>query len=61
MQFSDILALNARSEVAMGMLSDGCTALAWKTDKFSVAGQNWDVSNPANEAVKPERHSHQNI
>ncbi|KAJ5219526.1 peptidase C45 acyl-coenzyme A:6-aminopenicillanic acid acyl-transferase [Penicillium chermesinum] len=26
----------------MGMMNDGCTALAWKTDSFSVAGQNWD-------------------
>ncbi|KAJ3498529.1 hypothetical protein NLG97_g1047 [Lecanicillium saksenae] len=41
--FMDILALNARSEIAMGMLSDGCTALAWKTDNFCIAGQNWDM------------------
>jgi isopenicillin-N N-acyltransferase-like protein len=29
----------------MGMMDDGCTSLAWKTDTFSVAGQNWDVCN----------------
>ncbi len=42
--FASVLALNARTEISMGMMDDGCTALAWKTDKFSVAGQNWDVS-----------------
>ncbi len=44
--FAAVLALNARTEISMGMMDDGCTSLAWKTDKFSVAGQNWDVSLP---------------
>ncbi|KAJ4153302.1 hypothetical protein LMH87_009794 [Akanthomyces muscarius] len=42
LEFSDILTLNSRSEIAMGMLTDGCTTVAWKTDMFCVAGQNWD-------------------
>lgn len=42
--FAAVLALNARTEISMGMMDDGCTSLAWKTDQFSVAGQNWDVS-----------------
>lgn len=42
--FLSIIALNVRSEISMGMMNDGCTSLAWKTDDFSVAGQNWDVS-----------------
>ncbi|KAJ6787471.1 hypothetical protein PWT90_02695 [Aphanocladium album] len=46
LKFMDILALNARSEIAMGMLSDGCTTLAWKTDEFCIAGQNWDWELP---------------
>ncbi|KAK2616452.1 hypothetical protein QQS21_000694 [Conoideocrella luteorostrata] len=40
--FRDILALNARSEIALGMMDDGCTTVAWSTTSFSVAGQNWD-------------------
>ncbi|KAL7929712.1 AAT domain-containing protein [Trichoderma chlorosporum] len=43
--FLSILALNCRSEISMGLMDDGCTSVAWKTDQFSVAGQNWDWSN----------------
>jgi isopenicillin-N N-acyltransferase-like protein len=41
----DIVALNVRTEINFGQFSDGCTALAWKTEKRSFLGQNWDVSN----------------
>lgn len=41
--FPSVLALNARTEISMGMMNDGCTSLAWRTGDFSVAGQNWDV------------------
>ncbi|KAI9830719.1 MAG: hypothetical protein M1819_005383 [Sarea resinae] len=40
--FSSIMALNARSEISMGMMSDGCTSLAWRTAGFSIIAQNWD-------------------
>ncbi|KAL0068297.1 hypothetical protein AAF712_004684 [Marasmius tenuissimus] len=40
----DVVALNARSEIALGLFSDGCTSLGWK---YSESGevflaQNWD-------------------
>ncbi|TFY58625.1 hypothetical protein EVJ58_g6307 [Rhodofomes roseus] len=40
----DIVALNARSEIALGQWDDGCTALAWKlgTSGKQLLGQNWD-------------------
>ncbi|KAI5117696.1 hypothetical protein M0805_007765 [Coniferiporia weirii] len=41
----DILALNARSEIALGTLDDGCTSLAWALKGNShrqVLAQNWD-------------------
>lgn len=39
----DIVALNCRSEIALGMFGDGCTSLGWKTEKEGVVlGQNWD-------------------
>ncbi|KZT56543.1 AAT-domain-containing protein [Calocera cornea HHB12733] len=41
-EYPDILALNVRTEIAFGLFSDGCTALAWKTDGASFLGQNWD-------------------
>ncbi|EJT98559.1 peptidase C45 acyl-coenzyme A:6-aminopenicillanic acid acyl-transferas-like protein [Dacryopinax primogenitus] len=41
-EYSDILALNIRTEIAFGMFSDGCTALSWKTEEKSFLGQNWD-------------------
>ena len=40
--FLSILALNARTEIAYGMFTDGCTALSWKTDDASFLAQNWD-------------------
>ncbi|KLO12093.1 acyl-CoA:6-aminopenicillanic-acid-acyltransferase [Schizopora paradoxa] len=45
----DIVALNARSEISLGLLNDGCTSLAWTFTSGSNAGshrqvlaQNWD-------------------
>lgn len=39
----DIVALNARSEIALGCFSDGCTSVAWKTENEGVfLSQNWD-------------------
>lgn len=37
-----IVALNVRTEIAYGLLSDGCTALSWKTSDASWLAQNWD-------------------
>ncbi|KAK5994221.1 Acyl-coenzyme A:6-aminopenicillanic-acid-acyltransferase 40 kDa form [Cladobotryum mycophilum] len=49
--FLSILALNTRSEISMGLMDDGCTSVAWKTDRFSVAGQNWDWEDPQKERL----------
>lgn len=39
----DIVALNCRSEIALGKFSDGCTTLCWKkNDNARVLSQNWD-------------------
>lgn len=39
----DIVALNCRSEIALGHFSDGCTSLGWKTSGDGVVlAQNWD-------------------
>ncbi|KIW56362.1 hypothetical protein PV05_05027 [Exophiala xenobiotica] len=38
----DIIALNVRTEIAFGRFSDGCTSLAWHTEKRAYLGQNWD-------------------
>ncbi|KZT72349.1 putative acyl-CoA:6-aminopenicillanic-acid-acyltransferase [Daedalea quercina L-15889] len=40
----DIIALNARSEIALGKWDDGCTALAWKLGPSGkqMLAQNWD-------------------
>ncbi|THU98532.1 AAT-domain-containing protein [Dendrothele bispora CBS 962.96] len=39
----DIVALNARSEIALGLFSDGCTSLGWKYSEDQVfLSQNWD-------------------
>ncbi|KAI0343596.1 AAT-domain-containing protein [Trametopsis cervina] len=38
----DIVALNARSEIALGQWDDGCTALSWKMKGRQVLAQNWD-------------------
>ncbi|KAF2657275.1 peptidase C45 acyl-coenzyme A:6-aminopenicillanic acid acyl-transferas-like protein [Lophiostoma macrostomum CBS 122681] len=37
-----IVALNVRTEINFGLFSDGCTALAWHTEKRAYLGQNWD-------------------
>jgi len=42
LEYTDILALNIRTEIAFGLFSDGCTALSWKTGEKSFLGQNWD-------------------
>lgn len=40
---ADVVALNCRSEIALGKFSDGCTALCWqKSSKSRVLSQNWD-------------------
>lgn len=39
-----IVALNVRTEIAYGMMSDGCTVFSWKTPDASFLGQNWDWS-----------------
>ncbi|KAJ7037333.1 acyl-coenzyme A:6-aminopenicillanic acid acyl-transferase-domain-containing protein [Mycena alexandri] len=42
----DIVALNARSEIALGLFSDGCTSLGWKLGGIGygdvILAQNWD-------------------
>ncbi|KAJ7479347.1 acyl-coenzyme A:6-aminopenicillanic acid acyl-transferase-domain-containing protein [Mycena galericulata] len=40
----DIVALNARSEIALGLFSDGCTSLSWKLKGNGdvILAQNWD-------------------
>jgi isopenicillin-N N-acyltransferase like protein len=42
MDIIDIVALNARSEIALGQWDDGCTALSWKMDGKQILAQNWD-------------------
>ncbi|KAJ5541585.1 hypothetical protein N7494_006661 [Penicillium frequentans] len=43
----DIVALNCRSEIALGKFSDGCTTLCWKkSDNARVLSQNWDWASP---------------
>jgi isopenicillin-N N-acyltransferase like protein len=42
LDIESIVALNVRTEIAYGMLSDGCTALSWKTNNQSFLAQNWD-------------------
>ncbi|KIW81154.1 hypothetical protein Z517_04177 [Fonsecaea pedrosoi CBS 271.37] len=42
LDLESIVALNVRTEIAFGMVSDGCTALAWKTSDASFLAQNWD-------------------
>ncbi|KAK5702159.1 hypothetical protein LTR17_022586 [Elasticomyces elasticus] len=39
---SDIVAINVRTEITFGLFSDGCTALAWRTEDASFLAQNWD-------------------
>ncbi|KAJ9294433.1 hypothetical protein DTO271G3_7008 [Paecilomyces variotii] len=39
----DIVALNCRSEIALGKFSDGCTSISWKkSDNERILAQNWD-------------------
>lgn len=39
----DVVALNCRSEIALGKFSDGCTTLCWKKNANArVLSQNWD-------------------
>ncbi|KAI0752813.1 AAT-domain-containing protein [Daedaleopsis nitida] len=42
----DVVALNARSEIALGQWDDGCTSLAWRIRapgcEKQILGQNWD-------------------
>ncbi|KAF1941929.1 peptidase C45 acyl-coenzyme A:6-aminopenicillanic acid acyl-transferas-like protein [Clathrospora elynae] len=38
----EIVALNVRTEINFGLFSDGCTALAWHTEKRAWLAQNWD-------------------
>lgn len=39
----DIVALNCRSEIALGRFSDGCTSISWKKSENSrILAQNWD-------------------
>jgi isopenicillin-N N-acyltransferase-like protein len=39
----DIIALNCRSEIALGLFSDGCTCLGWDLkDDGVILAQNWD-------------------
>lgn len=38
----DIVALNCRSEIALGMFSDGCTSLGWRRSDGVLLAQNWD-------------------
>ncbi|KAF2995530.1 hypothetical protein E8E13_002278 [Curvularia kusanoi] len=44
-QLLDIVAINVRTEINFGLFSDGCTALAWHTEKRAWLGQNWDPKN----------------
>lgn len=45
----DIVALNVRTEINFGLFSDGCTALAWHTEKHALLGQNWDASSKSHQ------------
>jgi isopenicillin-N N-acyltransferase-like protein len=45
----DIVALNVRTEINFGLFSDGCTSLAWHTEKRAYLGQNWDWMNAQKE------------
>lgn len=39
----DIVAINVRTEIAFGLMTDGCTSLFWDTPGNVFLGQNWDV------------------
>lgn len=55
----DIVALNCRSEIALGHFADSCTSLSWKKNEGSrVLAQNWDWTRMVGEnlaAVSIER------
>jgi hypothetical protein len=36
--------MNCRTEIAMGLMNDGCTSLYWKRDHRAILAQNWDAS-----------------
>lgn len=39
----DIIALNCKSEIGLGLFSDGCSSLAWQKGNDGVfLAQNWD-------------------
>ena len=38
----DVVALNSRSEIALGLFSDGCSSLGWKREGEVLLAQNWD-------------------
>jgi hypothetical protein len=44
--FENILAMNVRTEISMGMMNDGCTALSWTSPSTNILAQNWDVRIP---------------
>ena len=48
-EFLDIVALNVRTEISMGLLSDGCTALYCQ--ESGVLAQNWDWEVPQGENI----------
>ncbi|TDL23360.1 AAT-domain-containing protein [Rickenella mellea] len=47
----DIIVLNARSEIALGLWDDGCTSLAWalRDSGRQILAQNWDWRVPVQE------------
>ncbi|KAK6537821.1 hypothetical protein TWF694_010724 [Orbilia ellipsospora] len=50
----DVVALNSRSEIALGEFKDGCTSLSWKVQKkndklVQYLSQNWDWVRPIQE------------
>jgi len=51
----DIVALNVRTEINFGLFSDGCTSLAWQTEKRAWLAQNWDVRMISSSDGKKER------
>ncbi|KAH7397843.1 acyl-coenzyme A:6-aminopenicillanic acid acyl-transferase-domain-containing protein [Cadophora sp. MPI-SDFR-AT-0126] len=48
----DITALNCRSEIALGLFSDGCTSMGWKREGGEVLlAQNWDWTRRVKESL----------
>lgn len=48
----DIVALNVRTEINFGLFSDGCTSVAWHTEKRAWLAQNWDVRDRLSEKTE---------